>query len=492
MEFIKTNSGELTCEHNKIKLHSAYNPKKEAETFVKNIQVEYTPPAILITGPCFSYCNEFLKKRFPNAKLYAVQFSKDFTEQDKLWDKTFYYNKNDNLSEKIFKEIGDETLISTLFLSWIPSQKAFPEEYEKTWNELKSALLKSRNILNTRSYFSKRWIKNSIRFCLLSNNNAYIKRGNCDILLCASGPSLFSSIENIKKYRNDFFLVCVSSALSPLMANGITPDLCLSTDGGFWAKLHLQRPLLSNTNIPLAIPAEGAANASSLFSNPIISLNYLDGPSAELLNACNFSSMNAQRNGTVSGTAANFALSITDGNVFFLGLDLCENKDFNHTQPNQLEIRDSIKDSRFSPKETRIYPQSLKNQALEIYKNWFSNNDFKGRLFRLSKDYSYHNKLTNVPDVNWNFLIKNMNRKGSKKPYFEKYTNNLDFTNRQNKIYSCIEKEINNPLWKNEIFPVDSVMERRYEGSDKQEEYKNKLSEQMKNFKEEIRNYIYK
>lgn len=493
INFITASNGEKSCEINKIKLHSGYNPSREAETFVKNINIDYIPEAIIITGPCLSYTQKYLKERFPDSKLIAIQYTEDFKEYDNIWNKTFYSSKekDNSLSDKIFDYLGDETLISTLFLSWTPSQKTFTEEYEYTWNNLKSALLKSRNILNTRAYFSKRWIKNSIRFCRFIQNNSYIKRGTSDIILCASGPSLKSSLNKIKEIRNDVFLICVSSALSPLVSYGIIPDLCITTDGGFWAKLHLQRPLLENPNIAIAMPSEAAINASALLQNKIIPLNYLDGPSSELINKTELISMNAQRNGTVSGTAANFALSITSGNVYFCGLDLCENKNFVHTQPNQLEIRDGLKDCKLKTKETRLFPQSLKNQALEIYKNWFSSQSFNHRLFRLSENYEYKNHLKNIEDVNWDFFISHTNIKNSKLPEILQ-SNKSQNINTKERILKIAQEGLDTPIWENEAFPIEMIMKNRYKNTENQKEYEKKLSDSKSIFKEEITRYITK
>lgn len=486
-------NSEKSCEYNKVKLHSNYNPSREAENFVKNIQIDYTPLAIIITGPCLSYTHKYLKDRFPNSKLIAIQYSHDFTESDKIWNKTFYScdEKENSLSESIYNYLGEDTLISTLFISWIPSQKAFISEYEYAWNNLKISLLKSRDILNTRSYFSKRWIKNSIRFCKLVKNTSYIKKGSSDIILCASGPSLKTSLNKIKTIKSKAYIICVSSALSPLVNEGIIPDLCITTDGGFWAKLHLQRPLLKHPEIAVALPAEGCANASTFLNNKIIALDYFDGPSKDLLNKTNVKSMEAKRNGTVSGTAALFALSLTSGNVYFCGLDLCESKNFTHTQPNQLEIRDSLFDNKIKTKETRLFPQSLKNQSLEIYKNWFSTQNFNNRLFRLSDNYKFQNSFNNIKDVNWDYFNSNYNKNNCDFPKIipnEQSTN----CNIKSEILNIVQENLNSTKWDIDAFPIETLMKNRYKKTEKHIDYKNKLTEKKSQLKEELTRYILK
>ncbi len=48
--FTKSANGEATCSFNSIRLHSAYNPSREAERFVQNVKCDFNPKYILITG----------------------------------------------------------------------------------------------------------------------------------------------------------------------------------------------------------------------------------------------------------------------------------------------------------------------------------------------------------------------------------------------------------------------------------------------------------
>ena len=254
--FKDTPNGEQACSCNNVRLHSFYNPSKEAERFAETAECQFSPSFILVTEPALSYCVPFLKKRFPNAKLFCIRFTKGFEQSNSKWNKVFYTESNDgtpnkNLSEEIFSTMGEEGIASCLFLSWKASDQAFPETSNYAWDQIKKAVLKSRSVLGTRNYFATRWTKNALRFSLFTKKTATINKGTSDILICASGPSLYSSISFIKKYRKRFFLVAVSSALTPLIHNGIVPDLCISTDGGYYAKKHISFAL-NRSNIPLA------------------------------------------------------------------------------------------------------------------------------------------------------------------------------------------------------------------------------------------------
>lgn len=481
LEFLTTGRGDQTLKVNGIPVHSLYNPVAEAERYVSSIELPFAAKAIIVTFPCLSYMAPFLRKRFPQCKILAVQFSKDFSKYDSLWDKVFFADE-ENLSERIFNFLGDEILMSTLFLSWNPSQKVFACEYQKVWEELKKAVLKSRNILNTKSHFSKKWFTNTVRFALLTKTFANYKHGSCPIVVAASGPSLESSIPFLKKNRKNYFLIALSSSLSVLCHHKLIPDLCLSTDAGFWAKKHLERSLTEFPQIALAMPAEAACPGAILESSIIVPLEYDDGFEKAFYTSLGIKRHKAFANGTVSGTAALFALGLTSGPVFFTGLDLASSSGFQHTQPNELEIFDSQKDFRFNSTENRNAPKSFENPALEIYKNWFASQDFQNRLFRLSNNFSFSNKLGKIPDVNFEFFENMIQNFPTQKMDFEIFESPFSTEQKIQQISKVISSAIQSPDWTKKLFPVETtLLERALEEKSKKECEKD-LNEKINSF----------
>lgn len=393
-QFADSKSGTKTCIANGIRLHSAYDPVKEAERFVGTLAFDFNPTMVIVTEPALSYCSQFLRKRFPKALLAAIRFTEQFDQYNYLWDNVFHYKQ----IHQILSIYGEDMVLSAGFISWQPSQHVFPDAYSQCWEMIKNLVQTSRDILGTRAYFGRRWFKNTLSFCYRISNSHTIKKGSTAIVLAASGPSLDPSLELIRKNRDRFFLMALSSGLSPLLAAGILPDLCISTDGGYWAKKHIMRcPTV------LAVPAE-AALSGQCFEGAILPLKYGDGPEGDLLDSCGIPSHVAVRNGTVSGTALELALSITSGPVFACGLDLCQHIGFQHCQPNQLEVSNLQLDRRLAPKETRLYPQQLPSKSLEIYAQWFQNQSQRlgKRFYRLAtEDYSFSNRLGHIQDIDW-------------------------------------------------------------------------------------------
>lgn len=487
VQFFDSKSGDKTCSINSIRLHSSYDPVKEAQRYVSSLDINFVPSLIVVTEPALSYCACFLRKRFPKTILVAIRFSNLFDDYNSLWDKVFYYDEVDSL----LNIYGEDLLLVTGFFSWQPAQQVFPDEYISCWNKIRTLLQTGRDILATRAYFAKRWLKNTLLFCFRLSSASLIKNGTSPVLLVASGPSLESSIEHIKKHRKSIFIIALSSALPPLLDRKITPDLCISTDGGYWAKKHIEK-----CPVPIALPAE-AAVPSTLFNQTIIPLEYGDGPEANLLKFCRIPFMKALRNGTVSGTALEFALSITSGPVFACGLDLSSTVGFQHCQPNSIEINNENKDFRLITKETRLFPQELPSHSLEIYAQWFASQSkrFKDRFYRLSHcNYKFSNTLGEIKDINWNDFEKILQE-------YNKNHNDFSFPSlvekklqRKEERYTILlntltkYKELGLPEhWLESIFPAEQVLLSR---SIDKEELQIKIKNKEKIFLEEMIDYL--
>ena len=401
ISFATAKNGSKTCIKGGFPLHSSYNPEKEAERFAATLEVPFEPSWIIITEPALSYPAQFLRQKFPNTKICAIRFCKDFIDYDKNWDKVFYF-ENSCLKEELFNFFGEEATGSLFFASWKPSENAFPDIYSEAWQNIKSYITLSRDVLGTRIYFNRRWNKNSLKFALYVKNVLDFKICKIEkpIVIAASGPSLERIIPYLKANRGSFFLLAVSSAVRPLIEQQLIPDAVISTDGGWYAQEHLKQ-LNFFKDIPLFISTESYLPAKMLQSTTIVPLSYKDSIEALLLEKAGINAVKAERNGTVSGTAAELALQLSD-EVFFCGLDLCSSNGFQHTQPNELELDKVPSDNRLLPLETRTALSTFAKDSLNIYRNWFSTRpeSFASRVKRV-----YHSsaplkfKLGNIEDI---------------------------------------------------------------------------------------------
>lgn len=482
LEYSKAKNESLTCSYSNSFLHSSYNPENESLRFVENIKTDFIPKNIIIIEPALAYCNQFLRKKFPAAKIFAIRFIENINSIDKF-EKEFFFSNEKNLKKELYNYFGEENILNTLFISWPASAKIFADKDTLVWKTIKDLLLECKSILATRQFFSKRWIKNQINFFSNIQKIKTIKKLNLPILICASGPSLKNCINIIKNNQNNFFIISCSSATKTLISNNIQPDLCISTDGGYWAKKHL-KCLLENNNIPLAITAEANIYTKIFSKIDIIPLLYDDSLVDDIFYKMDIDFHYAKRNGTVSGTALELAFNLTSKDILLCGIDLESTSGFVHTQPNELEIDNSIYDSKIHNKETRIFAQGRNSVQLDIYRNWFINNSYKfnNRVFRISIDGSFKNNLDKIKDITWDKYLKNFitfNNKNTETFFTQTKTINVN----KNIVKKLFEEKIQNENFIKEYYPADSIMIER-EKNQNNSKYKNMLDNKINEIKE--------
>ncbi len=513
--FEASKAGELTCSFKGKYLHSKYNPLAEGEKFVQNLQADFSPLCIFVIEPALSYCADFLKKRFPSSKICAIRILKEFDKSNQVWDKVFYLDGEPPLSERLFDSLGEENLISSLVFDWNPTKQTFPDENLKIWSEIKKSILKSRDVLGTRAYFSKRWFKNALIFTsrIKSSvkpndfgNFSVAEKAGMPIVIVSSGPSLETSIPFLKKHRDSFFLLAVSSSFMPLLRNEIVPDMVISTDGGFWAKKHLAFPKNECDTI-FALSAESAVPKDFFETKKILPMVYTDGASNQLIageagkslfRSWGFDYTSSLRCGTVAGTALDFALNLTSGNVYLCGQDLAPAPGFQHAQPNALEIENSARDFRFRNAETRISSSRFNSApSLEIYRNWFITNSplYSKRVFRLSDNFSYEFSLGKITDVDWEEFEnkEHLSIQKSTKIKKIKFRETKSDSSRERKkadILDALKKLSEKTVFTEEIFPLESIQIKRSLAENEENEKTQKLKEKITNFMKECEKLI--
>lgn len=496
--YVKAKNGQDTCLADNRPLHSLYNPENEAKQFV-NAQINtinYIPSNIVISGIIFPYCISYIKKYFPNCRVSSIFYSKQIIA-DNQFDKVFYISTN--LSEELYQYLTEEHYSDTLFISWKPAETIYPKEYKETWNQIKDYINKSSQIIATRIFFSHKWIYNSINFLLNEKNKIIFSRSNLPVLLICSGTTLKDSIPYIKKHENDFFILCVSSAITVLLKNNITPDLCISTDGGFYASKHLyelHRSNISKTRIPLAISSESMIPSFIYTSTPIVYLKYSDEDieKPEYLSTDGYI---VRRNGTVSGTAYDLARQVTNNKIYAIGLDLALSKGFQHTQPNELELDNSKRDNRLSTMEHRQSVKQFASGSMETYAKWFESqsNELDQNFARLkTREQVFSRNLMNIEEINWEDINIPSNNKIKDNIFHIENKKEIDCKKIANNIQNLLinikkdkeSKEIN--YWLKSICLYEYLQNKKYMTKDT----KNKMKEKSISFLTNLLTYIQK
>jgi hypothetical protein len=227
--------------------------------------------------------------------------------------------------------------------------------------------------------------------------------------------------------------------------------------------------------VPLALAAESFCAKGIISGCTIIPLTYNDGMESSVLSYCGIHGVPAERNGTVSGTAAEFALSLTSGPVFLCGLDLAASAGYQHAQPNSLETLNAPDDNRTAPKEGRISASRFSSQALSVYCSWFQSlpPEKAKRLFRLSDKFKFANSLGQVADTDFNFFAASAAGRNT----FPVFTGAVlpppaELVKKEKQF---LAHNRNSPEWMHAVFPVDYLSLLRSSERSEKENKKNSL-----------------
>ncbi len=475
----KAKNGEETACAEGHFLHSNYAPKKEAERFVQNLNIPYTPSAIIISEPVLSYTVESLRQQYPQTKIGAIRYTPDFNNYNSGFDFVFNYYEHQDFEVYLESKLNEEELLTAFFTPWQPSQQVFKEADKLVWNAIKSALLRSKTLLITRQYFEKKWFLNSCNFIKYVSKQVSLQLPvKKEILIMSSGPILNPFINFIKEDRNKFFILCLSSAISVCLENEIIPDLCMTTDGGYWAGEHLK--VLSKNNIPVGMPSETYFQKNILSDLNILPLDYGDGISSELVGFSELKPLRAVRNGTVSGTALLFAANYCTKNIYLCGMDMACQKGFQHAQPNQLELNSSLFDSRLHTKQARLTRSEFNGGSLNIYRDWFINNPINlgnRKVFRLIEEKDRKNNLGWIKDIS----LKEFERISENILETEQVCFSTErFQKNLSDLQNFISKNENNEKWKKQLFPLDYVL---YSHNPDNEQVKEKINKEWNELK---------
>ena len=471
LEFFLAKNSMKSARANGVALHSAYNPEVEGQRFAQSLKLDFNPKFIVIMEGALSYCAPFIKKIYNGAKVGCVRFSPAFSESDKEWDFVLCLNNNGAdgfegrpLSSRLFDLMGEEGLFQSAFFDWKPSADAWPNESKSAWEQTKEALEKAKAVLATREHFGKRWLKNKVAFFSRIQKTLWLKKTSVPVLICASGPSLEEALPAIKAARKKIFLCALSSSATVLARFGLEADLCMSCDGGWWAKKHLDIFRKRLLNCPLALATEAALPACLFNTKTIVPLCYDDDAlSKELFDALGVGCLFARRNGTVSGSALELFKSLSDGPIFFAGLDMQASKTRGHARPNALQTESEAKDFRLFPKATRAARSALKNEALEIYASWFSSFPLKDeRVFRIKGREPFKRRLGSIADISAeDFLKKLEGQKDCESASFFTTANLSNGKDKKGAMRQVLEKWRGSKEFLAELFPADCIMAAR-------------------------------
>ena len=260
-------NGMITASEGTVRLHSAYNPQREANGAVSRDEV-FAKSTIVFLGFGLGYhvieCAEKITADKKNNRLVLIEpdIARFFAAMSVLdWTPIF---EIENLiiavgapAESVLPLLEDgshvnigETGVSDSYFFDIPAFTAHASAYFDTVRSLiKRNQRKNEINAATLKKFGRLWCKNSLKNlfeygqCGVAGsleNKAFDEEGkSLPFLIIGAGPSLETILPHIRELQERCVTVCVETALRALLRVGAQPDFVILTDPQFWAYRHI-------------------------------------------------------------------------------------------------------------------------------------------------------------------------------------------------------------------------------------------------------------
>lgn len=248
-----------------VYVHSTYNPGREAVQWADNNPVK--PGEVLfIFGLGFAYhVQELLNRVTEDVKLVIVEpnlailkIALEYVDLGYLLGRqdTYFIFGEQEVNFEVFLPsfVGFSKFEQIRFIDYSPIVRLAADYFGGVKERITKAVSNVIIEMNTMLRFSEEWINNlfeNIPVIIASPGIAqlYGEFRDMPAIVVAAGPSLNKNISLLKQAKGKSIIICVGTALKPMLLAGIKPDIVISIDGGAANLPHFLE--VSDEEIPL-------------------------------------------------------------------------------------------------------------------------------------------------------------------------------------------------------------------------------------------------
>lgn len=228
-------------------LHSNYDPYREAERWISNIDMAGFD-TIAVLGIGLGYHIEKLDERFPHKNKIIIEPDeniflkllqvKDISHLVSAKNLLLIVSNDADDIAKTFYNFRDNGLIDNVCFEKLSSYERL---YGDWWYGFQKAYIKYFKLyqinVNTAVVFANNWVTNffenlkqfSISVRLDGYKNVF---KNIPAVIVSAGPSLNKNIHLLKELRNKALIISAGSAINILQSHGVIPHIMVGVDGG--------------------------------------------------------------------------------------------------------------------------------------------------------------------------------------------------------------------------------------------------------------------
>jgi len=466
----KTKSGHLTIEVNGIYLHSKHDPYKESERFISELPYDGENRVYLLFGAGLGYVIPAILKKKKAHVIWLepnIFLAKEALKMNDLAD--FFVSERLTL---IVETENEEPLLaafkgkSNYPITFVPHRGSF-QWREKEYSQLKFIAeqhfhKKDVNIA-TLTRFEKIWAKN---LCFNMVDLIYmspikklfgIAKGG-KVLVVGAGPSLYTSIDEIKTYRDYFVLITVDTALPVLSYFNIEPDLVYSVDPQLLNSQYLEsytgKALLvfDPTSTYVSLRLTKGPRKGFFTSSPFPLLKLIEDTANEEIGDVPFG-------GSVSTNAASLGTLMDASTTYLVGQDLSFTNGWAHSKGAIMEERLNYKESRKFRRELHNFRQLFAldpkivsgingesyatNEKMLIFKKWFEKQAPQNRWINLTR---FGANLVGIPHASFSesFQNEDISSANQIRSKIQKISQSNDYYLESNKLQLRLKETIQN------------------------------------------------
>lgn len=283
----------LVChsDNQAIRLHSAYDPMKEAGRQVSTFNPGRASH-IIICGMGLGYHLQAIQQLWPDRKLIIVEHDPEVLDLARtvnpgiMEGATVITGRLD--VHNVLEPIEISSFRGARVYRHRPSCQLYPDFYEDMAADIQQFFSSKMSDLLTRFEFEKLWIRNI--FSNLNNldrgyavHDLFGKFKSIPGIIVSAGPSLRKNIDQLSMLKDRVLIVCVDTALKPMLKKGITPHIVMTLD----AQAHSIKHFLG-TNTDNAVLLADVVSYPKLvrdYSGPLLfstTARYYDAPDGSL------------------------------------------------------------------------------------------------------------------------------------------------------------------------------------------------------------------
>jgi hypothetical protein len=406
IEIFTARSGQVTARIDGSALHSPYDPAREAARFVESSLGPDVPSAVIVLGEGLGYISAAVEMLNPGVRTIRIFYSDEvMNAAQPSAAESWSPGMKSGISSFLSHRLGELDLEGLRVIEWPASARIFPALSRSANEAVRQIVHELNGSFVTTVAAGRLWMRNSIsNFLAIDSALAgELCAAHRPVVLAAAGPTLEEAAPLIAELRSSVELWALPSSSPLLRDKGLTPDLIVMTDPGFYAMYHLR---YSAFTCPLAMPLSAARGAWNLprFAGRDSGANvfYLAQPDffeASLLREAGISAPLIAPHGTVAATALELALASTGAPVIVAGLDMCTRDISLHARPNAFDELLHLQSNRLSPHYSLSYQRAdslqvqkivgvegvRSSRSLATYAGWFNEPQpgLSERTFRL-------------------------------------------------------------------------------------------------------------